>query len=465
LLYAQPMKNKIYIVLLLISAWPAMAQTKKWTLQECVEYAFKNNISVRQSELDLKTTEVTKSDALGNFLPSANLTAGHSWNIGLNPDPITGISQQQTTQFSTAGFSTQVDIYKGLQNQMQMRRAKMAIIAGQYQLQKMKDDIGLNVANAFLDILFNKENLKVQQQQLQIDTQQAERSKQLLEGGQIPRGDLMDIEATVATDRQRVVQAENTLLISKLSLAQLLQLDDFATFDIADEEYNMEQSEVFLQTPQAIYDKAKTLRTEIKLAQANLDVAQEDVKIARAAYQPTLTGYYSLNTRVSYSDYVDYVVPDGGTTPVAVFRDQPPFFDQFWNNKGHSFGFQLNVPIFNGFATRNNVERSKISLERSKLAFEQQELDLERTIYTAYTDAQGALKAYDAAVSASNARTESLGYATERYGVGLINVFDLNQAQTLSVNAQSEVLRSKYEFIFRVKILEFYFGLPIFQNQ
>jgi len=453
------MKNKITIVLFCLLAVSSIAQEKKWTLQECVEYAFKNNISVRQSELDLKTTEVTKSDAIGNFLPSANLSAGHSWNIGLTQN-LSGILQQQTTQFTTAGLSTQVDIYRGMQNQLQLRRAKMAIIAGQYQLQKMKDDVGLNVANAFLDILFNKENLKVQQQQLQIDQQQAERAKQLLEGGQIPRGDLMDIEATVSTDRQRVVQAENTLLISKLSLAQLLQLDDFATFDIADEEYNMEDSEVFMQTPAAIFEKARSLRTEIKLAQANLDVAQQDVKIAKAAYQPSLTGFYSLNTRITYADYTTF--DEQGQ---LISFSPPPFWTQFWDNKGHSFGFQLSIPILNGYATRNNVERSKITLERSKLAFEQQELDLERTIYTAYTDAQGALKAYDAAVSAANARAESLNYATERYGVGLINVFDLNQAQVLSVNAQSEVLRAKYEFIFRVKILEFYFGLPIFQKQ
>ncbi|KOS07687.1 transporter [Flavobacterium akiainvivens] len=454
------MRKPLYIALALCMALAANAQVKKWTLQECVEYAFKNNISVRQSELDLKTTEVTKTDALGNFLPSANFSGSHSWNIGLNPNPITGISQQQTTQFTTAGFSTQVDIYKGLQNQMQMRRSKMAIIAGQYQLQKMKDDIGLNVANAFLDVLFNKENLKVQQQQLQIDLEQAERSKQLLEGGQIPRGDLMDIEATVATDRQRVVQAENTLLISKLSLAQLLQLDDYTNFDVADEEYNMEDSEVFLQTPDAIYKKAREQRTEIKLAQANLDVAEQDVKIARGAYQPTLSGFYSLNTRVTYADYVTF-----NEAGLPITQSPPPFWNQIWDNKGHNFGFQLNIPILNGFATRNNVERAKISLERSKLAFEQQELDLERTIYQAFTDAQGALKAYDAAVSAAEARALSLNYAKERYGVGLINVFELNQAQTLSVNAQSEVVRSKYEFIFRVKILEFYFGLPIFQKQ
>jgi outer membrane protein len=421
------------------------AQEKKWTLQECVEYALKKNISVRQAELDLKVTEVTKKDAIGNFLPAANVSVSHAWNIGLTQNPVTGINQQQTTQSTTGNATAQVDIYKGLQNQLLYRKSKMAIVASQYQLQKMKDDTALNVANAFLQILFNKENLKVQQEQLKADQDQQARSEELLEGGLIPKGDLLDIQATVAADKQKVIAAENQLLISKLSLAQLLQLEDFTTFDVADEEYDKENSEVLMQTPQAILEQARATRTELKLAKANLEVAEQDVKISRRAYQPTLSAFYNLNTRVTS------LLPD-------------PFWSQVNDYKGHSYGFQLNIPILNGLSARNTVERNKIALDRSKLAYDQQELDLERNVYTAFTDAQGALKAYESAESAATARALALEYAKDRYDVGLINVFDLNQAQTLSVNAQSEVVRSKYDFIFKVKILEFYFGIPIFQN-
>jgi len=461
------MKYRFYTLILFAAAFalPLHAQQqKKWTLQECVDYALENNISVRQSELDLQTTAIAKKDAIGAFLPSANITGNHTWNIGLNINPLTNLLQQQTIQYSNAGLSAQFDIFKGLQNQVQYRRAKMAIIAGQYQLQKMKDDTSLNVANAFLEILFNKENLKVQQQQLVIDEKQLQRSNDLVEGGQIPKGDLLDIQATIATDKQKVIAAENSLLISKLSMAQLLQLTDFTNFDIADEEYTSQQSEVLLQTPQAIFDKAQNIRTEIKLALANLDVAEQDIKIARRAYQPALRGFYSLNTRISYSDNVTYETPENGV-PVPVLTNPPSFWDQFVDNRGHSFGFQLSVPILNGFATRNGVERAKVALERSKLAYEQQKVDLERSVYTAFTDAQGALRSYEAAVASASARAGALNYATERYEVGLINVFDLNQAQTLSVNAQSEVLRTKYDFIFRTKILEFYFGIPLYQKQ
>lgn len=447
----------VFLLILSLTGFASFSQEKKWTLEECVQYALEKNISIRQSELDLDVTEIDKKDAFGSFLPTANATASHSWNIGLTPG-ITGILEEQTTQFTNIGVNTGVDIYKGLLNQRQLRRQKMAIVASQYKLVKMQEDVSINVANAFLQVLFNKENLKVQQAQLETDLQQAERTGQLVEGGAVPRGDLLDIEATVAADRQRVIESENQLLISKLSLAQLLQLEEFWNFDVADEEYSMQESGVMLLRPMEIYDKAKQLRTEIKIAQANLEIAEQDVKIARSAYQPTLRGFYSLNTQITYADYSTL---QGGQ---LVVQAPPPFHEQFWDNKAHSFGFQLSVPIFNGFSVRNNVERSRVALERSKLAFEQQELDLQRNVYTAYTDAQGALKSYDAAVSAAKARGESLNYAKERYEVGLINIFDLNQAQTLAVNAQSEVLRTKYDYIFKLKILEFYFGIPIVQN-
>ncbi|MBF6607375.1 MAG: TolC family protein, partial [Flavobacterium sp.] len=136
----------------------------------------------------------------------------------------------------------------------------------------------------------------------------------------------------------------------------------------------------------------------------------------------------------------------------------------FNENKGHSFGFQLSIPVLNGFATRNAVERSKVAVDRFKIAYAQEELTLERNVYTAFTDAKGALNAYESAVAALEARELAYEYASERYKVGMMNAFDFNQAQTLYANAQSEVIRAKYDYAFRVKVVEFYFGIPIIKN-
>jgi outer membrane protein len=149
---------------------------------------------------------------------------------------------------------------------------------------------------------------------------------------------------------------------------------------------------------------------------------------------------------------------------IPVLGNSPTFKDQFLDNKGQSFGVQLSIPIFNGFSARNNVERSKVNLEKSKIAFEQEELTLQRNVFTAFTDAKGGLNAYESAITAVEAREEAFKYAKERYAVGMMNSFDFNQAQTLLSNAQSEVLRTKYDYIFKIKILEFYFGIPIIKN-
>ena len=478
------MKKRIFLSLItiVVGCVTIQAQTKKWTLEECVKYALQNNISIKQSELDSKNALIDKKGAIGKFLPSLNANASHSWNIGLNQDITTGLLQNQTTQFTSAGANVGIDIYRGLQNQNNLRKANLSIMASKYQLVKMQEDVALNVANAFLQVLFNKENLKVQKQQLGINEKQLTRSEELVKAGSIPRGDLLDIKATVALNNQNITIADNALLISKLSLAQLLQLKDFESFDVVDDTVVGDENNILAQTPNVIYEKALESKTELKIARTNLEIAQKNVEIAKGAFQPTLQGFYSFNSRVAYSDRITGVIPNvSNPTSVVgfvegtnqnvlspnftrVLGNPAPFFDQFSSNKGQSFGVQLSIPIFNGFSVHNNVERSKVSLEKSKIALEQQNLDLQRNVFTAFADAKGALNTYESAVIALEAREGAYNYATEKYAVGLMNSFDFNQSQTLLTNAQSEVIRTKYDYIFKIKILEFYFGIPIIKN-
>ena len=475
-------RSFLSLIVMLVCNITIQAQSKKWTLEECVTYAIQNNISIKQSELDSKMALIDKKSAVGRFLPSLNASASHSWNIGLNQDITTGLLQNKTTQFTSAGANVGIDIYSGLQNQNTLRKANLSIVAAKYQLVKMKEDIALNVANAFLQVLFNKENLKVQKEQLRINEKQYVRSEELVKVGSIPRGDLLDVKATLALNNQNVITAENSLLISKLSLSHLLQLKDFENFDVVDDTDVKDANNIMAQTPSAIYEKAFEGRTELKIARTNLEIAEKNVAIAKGAFQPTLQGFYSFNSRVAYSDRVTGVIPNTsnptsivgfveGTNQnvlspnfTRVLGNPAPFFDQFNTNKGQSFGMQLSVPVFNGFSARNNVERSKVSLERSKIAVEQQNLDLQRNVYTAFADAKGALNAYESSVAALEARQGAYNYATEKYSVGLMNSFDFNQSQTLLTNAQSEVLRTKYDYIFKIKILEFYFGIPLIKN-
>lgn len=451
------LKFGFFLIVFLIANVVVYGQEKKWTLTQCVEHAIKNNSSVKQAELDLQNALIDKKSALGSFLPSVNAGANHSWNIGLNQNITTGLLENQTTQFSSVSLNSNIDIYNGLQNQNRLRRAKLSELASHYQLTKMQDDISLSVANAYLNILFNKENLKVQQAQLLNDQKQLTRSQELVQAGSVPKGDLLDVKATIAADKQKILMAENTLLLSKLSLAQLLQLEDFKNFDIAEETIETTQSAVLLENPKSIFEKAMEHRNEIKIAKTNLEAAEKDIKIAKGTMQPSLSGFYSFSTRASYSDRI--VGVDGNNNPIIA--GPLPVFDQFSDNKGHNFGLQVNVPILNGFSARNNVAKAKINFERTQIAANQAKLDLERNVYTAFTDAHAALQTYESAVVALEARTEAFTYAKEKLAVGMMNTFEYNQAQLLYTTAQSDVVRAKYDYIFKEKVVELYFGIPI----
>ena len=455
--YSMKIKWSLYFYLLIFAGCAMQSQEKKWTLDECVRYALQNNITIKQTELDSELAQIDKKGAFGSFLPRVGANASHSWNIGLNQNITTGLLENQTTQFTAAGVNIGLNLYKGLQNQNELRRSNLSILAAQYQLSKIKDDVSLNVANAFLQILFNKENLKVQKEQLSLNGLQLERTTALVEAGSVARADLLDMEATVAGTQQNVIAAENALLISRLSLAQLLQLDDFKNFDIADRDYQATESEIMVQTPEAIIAKAKEVRMEVKIAKTNQEIAEKDVQIAKGGLQPTVQAFYALNTRAAYADRVVGIDANGA----PIYESPLGIIDQFDQNKGHSFGLQLDIPILNGFAARNNVARAKVGLERSKIALSQEELNLERNVYTAYTDAQGALNALEAAKVALAARAGAFEFAKEKYEVGLMNALDYNQAQTLYVNSQSDLLRTKYDYIFKIKLVELYFGIPI----
>ncbi|MCB0382327.1 MAG: TolC family protein [Psychroserpens sp.] len=437
--------KKSIIIALLLSCIFTNAQEKKWTLLECVNYALENNISIKQSELDVQNAEINKKDAFGNFLPSLNANTSYSWSIGLGQDPVTFNAVNSTTKNLSGSISSGVDIYKGLRNINQMHRSNLEILASQYQLDNMKDDISLLVANSFLQILFNKEQLKVVLAQQSVSREELNRTQQLVDAGSLPRGDLLEIQATIATQEQQIVNAENQVLLSKINLAQVLLIDDYETFDIVDVDYDIPITSILNESPDAIIAKAKETRYNIKIAQTNTEIAEDNLKISKGALQPSLTGSYSFGSNYFTSGLFD----------------TPDFETQMSDNKSHNFGLNLSIPIFNGFAGKNNVKRNQVNLERSKIQLEQANLDLETKVYQAYNDTKGALKAYEAAQKTLDARLEAFNYSRERYNVGLLNAFDFSQSQNRYESAQSEVIRTKYDYIFKLKILEFYFGLPI----
>ena len=452
------------------------SQTKKYTLEDCVTLALEKNISIKQSELEMDNAEIDKADAIGIFLPRFNVQSQHIWNNGLSQNITNGLIENLTTQFSSFGGNVGLTVFNGRQNINQLSRANLNLLARQYQLEDMKDDVSLFVANAYLQVLFSRELEQVQGYQLELAQQELARIQLSIEAGILTAAELFEIEANIAAQEQAVVQAENNYRLAKISLAQLLLITDYENFDLAEEEFDIPFSNVLEQTPKAIYEKAVTQRNDIKLGLTNLAIAEKDIDLAKGTRMPTLTAFYNYNTRISYSDrFIETgnfiqtpigIVQDNGALVVSQFPEREvagplSFGTQFGQNDGHSFGLSLNIPVFNGFATQNNIKRRKVNLNRIENQLAQTKLDLENTINQAFNDAKGAYKFYYASDKTLRAREQAFEIAKQRFEAGVMNSFDYVQARQRYQIAASDIIRAKFDYIFKLKVLEFYFGLEL----
>jgi len=481
------MKKAIFFLILIFVATAVKAQEKKqWTLKECIEHALENNISVKQSLLDIESAEIDKSDAIGNYLPSLNGSISNAWNTGLTQNVVTNTLETQQVRNSSYSITAGMSIFNGLQNLRLMQRAELNQLASQYGLSKMKDDISLFVANGYLTVLTNKANLAAIISQNEVTQEQIQRTKDLVDAGVLPQGDLLEIQATDASEKRNITNSENQVRISLISLAQILLIEDYENFDIVDEGYAIIDEGISQKDISEIITAAQENRSEVKIAETNLELARKDLQIARGAYYPSLTAFINYNTmETDATQSIPIIDPDnplletqaqignvnidGEQKPVfgvvpniigSTELDPDPFIDQLWQNDGISYGFQLQVPIFNGLATRNNVRRRLVNIKRQENLLEQAKLDLESNVYQAYVDAKGSYKAFEAAQKALASQELAYEYAKERYDVGLTNAFDFSQSKLRFDNAQIQANQAKYEYIFRLKVLELYFGIP-----
>ena len=437
------MKIKYIIFLLISSIIYAQSDKNILSLQDAVDLAIEKNINIKQSELNLKNSELNRSDAIGNFLPSIGVSANHQWNIGRGVNVTTNIIEEITTQFSSGNINIGLPVYSGSRNVYQLHRANLDLLASKYQLEDIKDDIKLFVANSYLQIMFNSELLGVQKSQLEITEVEYQRTKDLIESGFFSPRQIFEIEANLAAQEQNVVTAENNYRDAKLNLAQILLIDDYESFDIAYEDFSIPFSDILRKNPKEILEKALTFSNDIKLAETNISIAEKDIKISKTFLLPSITSFYSWSTRISYLDLA------------------PSFEDQFDLNKGQTYGLALNIPIFQGKALRNNIERTKVNLDRLKYQYDQEKLNLENTINQAYFDLIGAIKLYEASNKTVKSLENAFEDASNQFSIGSINSFDFIQSKQRYEAAVSDNVRAKFDYIFRLKVLEFYFGLPL----
>ncbi len=473
---------RIFIAAFILSfiAFRAEAQTSEsWDLQKCIAYAMTNNLTVQQSKLNIERAEVGVRQSKYDLLPNLNAQATYGYNFGQRIDPFTNEFATKRVASNNFFMSSSLDIFNGFSKVNTIKGNQENLLASQYDLKKIQNDISLQICLAYLQILRNKENVAISQAQIDLTGAQVDRMQILVDAGQEPRGSLYDAQSQQAQEELNLINAQNGVTIALLNLTQLMQLprEEARNFDIVKPDLTDEGKELLTNSVDDIYTKAFQEMPQIQAADHNRAAAEYDLKVAQGQLYPNLSlsgsvgsGYSGANT-IPVGDPTDItlipigvVEPTGQTvvSPQANYNYQTKNFgDQLNDNFNQNLQLNLTIPIFNGLAARANKQRAEINRYDADLAYQQVSNQLRFDIEQAYTDAKAAMNSFLAAQKAVRALEESFNYAQIRFDQKVINTVQYNDIKTQYTNAQSSMTNAKYDFVFRTKILDFYLGNPI----
>ncbi|PLX03253.1 MAG: hypothetical protein C0595_07795 [Marinilabiliales bacterium] len=426
----------------------AILAQKQWTLEECIAYAYENNLYIKQSQLNVEAANHDLLQSKLGVLPNVNASTSQNFGWGRSPDLNTNIyvtEQKQSTYFNV---SSDVTLFNGLQQVNTIKKAQFDYLAAKYDSDKLRNDMSLNVASAYLLILFNIELVNNSQRQVDISKEQIARTKKQVDAGALAKGNLYDIEAQSASEEATLVSNKNKLMLAYLDLMQLLDLEASKEFDIEKPKLEITASPSLLPA-EMIYNKSVALMPEIKSAELKLQSAGRTLAMSKGARSPRIFASGSFGTLYSDQILEDFTDPNSDTRP---------FSDQLVDNRDASVVIGLSIPIFNGYQVSNNVKKSKIFVESTQIDLQLEKDALRKNIESAYADALGAYQTYLARKKSAEAMAESFKYTEEKFDVGMVNATDYNVAKIQLANAESDLSSSKFDYIFKTKILDFYLG-------
>ena len=444
--YKIPQMKIKFLLIASIFMTSSVYSQEKWSLKKCVDYALENNISIKQSALSISLSERDVAITQGNFLPTIGASSSGGINSGLSPDQ-TGVLKNTTNFNGRFNLGVNGTIFNGFRNLNSYKQAQLGIESSKLDLEKAQNDVSLFVVNGYLNILFAKENLSVAKVQSEISKKQVEAASQRFEAGIIPKGDLLNTQSTAANDQQNVIARENTLTLALLNLAQLLQISSVG-FDIEDMTVNSPSGLLLYESSDVVYEKALTTQPQIKSAELGIQNANLNIELSKGAFLPSLN--YSISGGTSYFNQMNNLFPG---------QKNEYFFKQVLKDRvTYGVSLSLNIPIFNRFQTKNNVAKSYINRELSLLNLDNQKLQLQQTIEQAFADAKAASKTFEAATISLKSQREAFKNAQESYNLGASTLFDFDLVRTRLVSAESALIRAKYDFVFKTKVLQFYYG-------
>jgi outer membrane protein len=449
-------------VLFLGSVFTAKPQ-ETWSLQKCVDYALENNIQIKQQVLNTQYQGNLVKQAKSNMLPSLNGSLSNNYNFGRS---LTYENTYENVNSSQVGgyLSTDVTLSNGFILQNTIKQRKSDLEASMQDLQKTKDDMVLYIAAAYLEILFDEELVGISEAQIGVTKQQINRTRQLVEAGSLAKGALLEIEAQLSSEELQLVNNQNRTDLAYLNLYQYLDLPVANSFKIEKPKLPEIKADVTMANSLDIYKNAMSFRPEIKSALARVESAKRQLMAAKGNYWPSLS--FSANYYNNYNDNYKRAIYNSNGTPVLnpngfAATEIIPFGDQLKNNKRYGLGFSLSIPIFNKFQIRNGVSNATIQAMDYEYRLQNSKNVLRKDIEQVYQNALAALKRYISSEKAVSSMLEAFRYTEEKFNVGMVNSVEYNQSKNNLIKAQSDLLQSKYEYIFRTKILDFYNGVKI----
>jgi outer membrane protein len=470
------MKLLVFIKVLMIFCFATIiGQTKKeWSFGECIEQALKNNISLKQADLNNRQNTINLKQAKASLIPTFNISDAQGLNSGRTIDPFTNQFVNQNIQTNNIAATSSVTLFGGMQNVNTVRQNKLNYEAGNLDLKKMENDLALNVAVAYLQILFSYEQLEISKKQMESSREQLNKTKVFVKAGKLPETNLLQIQSQLVNDKLTVTNAENQLQLSKLALTQLMEIPAGENFEI--QKPNIDLVSAAYPHLEQIYETALENQPQIKSSQIKTKSALTAYQVAKGGLEPKLylagslrSGYSSARKLTTYNQIVQqqnigYLQSNPaenviGMIPTTVpVNSNYPAGKQFADNFGQTVSLNLTIPIFNNLTVKSNMDKAKLNIENSKLNEQAEKNQLRKAVEQAYTDVISANKKFIA--SKEQVESEESAYLTiqKQFEVGLINAIDYVVEKNNYSKALLGLLQSKYDYIFKMKVLDFYQG-------
>lgn len=477
-------KLSLFFLSMLLSYTGFAQEGNQWTLEECIDYAHQHNLQIKQSQLELLSSKVELDRSKYDMLPTVNMGSSYSNSVGRSVDPFTNIIIDDPVTSQSYSASSGVTLFNGFSMQNTVRQNKAEFRANEFALAQSKNDISLQIVTAYTNILFNRELLAQAESRIQATAQQRDRTQRQVEVGVLPQASLYEIQAQYASDELAVTNAMNNLEFARLNLKQLLQLPADASIDVVDPEIELEDTQEYPISASEVYEIAEETQPGIKAADARVESSSLGLRVARGNLLPTITAQGGISTAYSSAapsrlpregtDFVEqeievgyYIDPVEGRQPVYTVQQNPAEYDELTYTDQLDYNFRrfvqvsLNIPIFNGMQSRSVVSQARIRQDQAQLQSQITRQQLRQTIEQAAQDVKAAALTYRSNANQVRSLREAFRSSEQRFNLGAANAMDYNIAKTNLDVAESNLIRAKYDYIFKTKILDFYQNKPL----